>query len=663
MSASKKPSSSSSSSQQQQQHVSSHSAASGGTNDQLMVALGHARPKTGLAFRMQHQQKQQLHPVPPDGGTSDNNNNNGPIWLVSLQEVCRTVIVANLDRYPPESMGMLDDDEWNLLITLRHSKTKPKSGTGGLDGTGRLAPALSDKYLAAVEKCHPDEKVRESTIADELLWKDCVNYSFRPGSLTRPRILTSPWPLLVERIQTAATTISTILPTTLMQPSTTTTTQSEDHVVVVDNNNVDDQGGGEDAPPPSSSQDTMMMMTSSSASETHGAIQNLEASLCELEQAPMNVNLLVATGAGKTLKKVFKKLQQSRRQQQQQDSYYMQNCAAAAERVDGLVTMWKELAQREGVQVEHTSSKGSSSSQQQQSPAAKKCKTAPSSNPSSCSPSSLSSSMFDPQQQQDQQETDDMDWKLVETCHSWRQLFAALKQREEMRRSKQGQRMRQIRKSLNHERPKVVKVRRAASSTNAAIKHDRILNHHNNKKKNPLKSTFGASIAPMAPTNVKIAQLKRETQVVTGRQNRGDFANAAASARLQRGGGSTPPASMFALAVAGASGAKPGGGGGGKRKVLSSSSSCRSMTAAVAGQAHTSLLTFPKPSAATSKRFGSPHGNNNNSNNRNAALHRPIRPSMGRAAGAAAVGGVRSQSRSPARRTGPAAVAGGGGTA
>lgn len=386
-------------------------------NEGSFEALGQPRSKTGLSCRMHHI------------STSDMNNHRSPL---SLQETCRNVIVANLEKYPPESVAtFLDEQEWNLIVELRHSKTKPKSGQGGLDGTGRVAPAIPDKYLHAVEQCHLDERVRESETADVLVWKDCVNYSFRSGGLTRPRCLEFPWPILVERIQAAAATVV---------------------------------GDAEDA--------------------------EKEASLALLEKAPMNISLMVATGVGKAIKKAVKK--------------HAAAGISLTERMEALLQSWKDLAQREGVQLHDTAVK----------------KTPPTACQGSTPPPP---------------EDDKKDWELAEACHTWRQLFAALKQREEARRSKQGQRMRQIRKNLNTDRPKVVKVRLANAN-----KAQRIFN--------PLSAG--------SPANSKLDQLKKEATVVSCRQNRGDKGNAEALARMSKAkSGST----MFAMAVAGAAGAKKGG--------------------------------------------------------------------------------------------------------
>lgn len=116
----------------------------------------------------------------------------------SLVARCRAVVVANLERYPPESLGMLAENDWEDLVQSRHRKTAPQKGTGGLDGTGRRTPALSERFLSEVEGTNPH--LAESNLADELLWRDIVEYRFNREGLTRPRALLLPWPVLVKQI-------------------------------------------------------------------------------------------------------------------------------------------------------------------------------------------------------------------------------------------------------------------------------------------------------------------------------------------------------------------------------------------------------------------------------------------------------------------------------
>jgi hypothetical protein len=170
----------------------------------------------------------------------------------SLIALCRSAIVANLERYPPDSLGILGENEWESIIRLRHRRTSPKAGSGGLDGTGRIAPALSDRFLSEVEQANP--QIAESAVVDQLVWKDCVEYKFKMGGLTRPKTLTYPWPVLMEKIRRAG--------------------------------------------------DALALMMEKNASERDEA--SVGRAMDKLTEFPMNIALLKATGIGKSVKKIIK---------------------------------------------------------------------------------------------------------------------------------------------------------------------------------------------------------------------------------------------------------------------------------------------------------------------------------------------------------------------
>jgi TFIIS helical bundle-like domain len=147
----------------------------------------------------------------------------------TLVDLCRIVITTNLERYPPEAFGVCDCDEWQAIVRLRHARTQPKrrwcgGGTthgarssctqaaskgknAGIDGTGRMVPAVSDKVIFAIEACNPH--LSDSPVVDALVWKDCVEYKFRRGDcgallISRPIALYQPWPLFVQELQNHA---------------------------------------------------------------------------------------------------------------------------------------------------------------------------------------------------------------------------------------------------------------------------------------------------------------------------------------------------------------------------------------------------------------------------------------------------------------------------
>lgn len=117
-----------------------------------------------------------------------------------LAELCRAVVSTNLERYPPESFGICDPDEWQAIVKFRHASTQPKQRVTASTGLeGRIVPAVAEKVLQAIEDCNPH--LAECPVTDTLLWKDCVEYRYRRGCLTRPVALHLPWPLLVQELQ------------------------------------------------------------------------------------------------------------------------------------------------------------------------------------------------------------------------------------------------------------------------------------------------------------------------------------------------------------------------------------------------------------------------------------------------------------------------------
>jgi hypothetical protein len=336
----------------------------------------------------------------------------------SLVRLCRRVITEKLDRYPPEAFNICDLDEWQALVALRHQRTQPKNAnkdvSGALDDSGRLVPAVSEKFISAVEECN--EHLAECSVADELLWKDCVEFKFSRSGIARPVAFMLPWPLLVDRIKKAAE----------------------------------------------------VLLDSESSPEI------MQESIHILLMSPMNITLLKDSGAGKLVKKAVK------RKKGLSDAFRQQ--------LNDILESWISMAASNGVYVKMAAKNASP--------------------------------------------THEDDLKLAESCQTWRQLFALLKDRHESIRSNQGKRMREIRKNVSFScalrfnlllssrrchfrcfsfchvfdifrqlaqtRPKLVKVRPSTA------KQQRILEQG-------LAST---------PGNAKLVQLRQETSIQTTRQGR-----------------------------------------------------------------------------------------------------------------------------------------------
>lgn len=177
-----------------------------------------------------------------------------------LSDLCRAVIVTSLERFPAEALSILDEYEWDTIVRMKHRSTKPQTGQGGLDGTGRRTPAITEKFLVQVEDTNPH--LGQSRTADQLVWKDIVEFRFKKGGLSRPKTLLYPWPVLVQSLKDSGKALAECFQHTVGGNSTT----------------VDD-------------------MTKSSV---------LRAMEC-IEESPMDLCLLKESGIGKVLRKFLAK--------------------------------------------------------------------------------------------------------------------------------------------------------------------------------------------------------------------------------------------------------------------------------------------------------------------------------------------------------------------
>jgi TFIIS helical bundle-like domain len=222
---------------------------------------------------------------------SGTNNATGSVHFAncsttSLVSMCLSVVVTSLEKYAPESFGILSEEDFEEIVQLRHRRTSPREGSGGLDGTGRVAPALSDKFLAEVEWTNPH--LSESAVVDRLVWKDCVNFRFREGGLTRPAALSLPWPMLVDMIRESAEMLQ--------------------------------QQGSLDSP---------------------DASEALQA----LEKCPMNVPLLQATGVGKAIRKYIKARTKN------QPAGQSESDVALFRRLECLLNSWMDMAENDSATI------------------------------------------------------------------------------------------------------------------------------------------------------------------------------------------------------------------------------------------------------------------------------------------------------------------------
>ena len=122
----------------------------------------------------------------------------------SLASLCKAAIAKRLEKYPPQSLGLLPEAEWESIVEYKYHLTAPKhtlANTLGVNARplsdGRMIPAISAEVMTKIEKANPH--LSNSQITDELIWKDCVDYKFRHGGSTRPLLFRNTWPIWVQK--------------------------------------------------------------------------------------------------------------------------------------------------------------------------------------------------------------------------------------------------------------------------------------------------------------------------------------------------------------------------------------------------------------------------------------------------------------------------------
>ena len=386
--------------------------------------------------------KQRYVQVRDDNDGHNNSSKQKAVGPSSLVARCMAVVVANLERYPPQALGVLAENDWEDLVRSKHRKTAPQKGTGGLDGTGRRAPALSERFLAEVEV--QNAHLAESALADVLLWRDCVEYQFNREGLTRPRALLLPWPLLVKQTADLADVFGEYK-------------KKEDEA---------DKAR------------ELLELTNEEAKTIIHAAQ-------DLKESPMNISLLKESGIGKVLKKVIK-ASSTRGQKSVFKRLKMPISSAAARAGDvkeisvlklleRLLQAWMDLAASQGVAMSNSPGKKNGVAVEHL-------------------------------------RKDDDDLRRAESCQSWRQLFAVLKERAEHRRFNLGQKMRANRKKENSMRPQIIKVRPANP------RREKILDKAASAS-SPTWARGGGTVASHG--GAKIFQLRKEAAIQSAREKSG----------------------------------------------------------------------------------------------------------------------------------------------
>lgn len=159
---------------------------------------------------------------------------------LSLKDIAAQRVATNLEKFPPGLIGILSESQWEDVVQARvkQKKIRPmhqvapdpviksflgklkddasatttakdnddekpgdKKPTIALEGRPgkQLLPAVSEKVLLPIESHHNNVHLAKSKVADELLWKHIVKYSF--SGMNRPDSLEFPVTVLKEKLQ------------------------------------------------------------------------------------------------------------------------------------------------------------------------------------------------------------------------------------------------------------------------------------------------------------------------------------------------------------------------------------------------------------------------------------------------------------------------------
>ena len=407
-----------------------------------------------------------------------------PRQVPSLSTLCLQAVCSKIERYPPQAFAVLSQDEWERIIQYRHRATAPNNkkklpsttaavisvttNGGGLDGTGRMIPALNAQMLRLIEEYNPH--LATSEVSDTLIWKDCVEHAFSSNSeYLRPKALRMPWSNLVKSLRDAG-------------------------------------------------QELLNCWTECSANGANldSCQVEVEQALLTLHEAPMTVDLLTGTGIGKVASKLVKNMSKSKRQVQEDkkvdghtslheginwfvcDEYHRKSAGTPSTgapkcelsscpltQLEQLLQAWKELASASGVKMTSIL----------QSP-------------------SKSIDCITGQGRRTSEEQYRKDLLALQSCNSWRDLYAVLESRREAIKSEMGANLRKTREHLISDRLKTKACRTVSE------KREAILNGSRGTRSIAAAAAKSATSTGQASLR-KIAVLKEESRIAAARQKSG----------------------------------------------------------------------------------------------------------------------------------------------
>lgn len=411
----------------------------------------------------------------------------------SLLHLATQMVASNLELINPGAIGLLSEYHWDAVVQERarkhentacsnndmESSTSEKAlsliAMDGNSGKRRL-PALSGKFLIPIEQ-HPNNvHLSHSKMADDLLWQEIVDYTF--SGMNRPQSLEFPCSIVKERLKKFVDDLLEIMARPLTEEEFTESLGAthvgdegqEENSRKRRRENESDEARHNDCAATACAISPSEMYQYALKTDSQHRTNYFQFILIRLTQTPMDVELLAETGIGKSLNKCIKTMKKLIKliipddieneksllgyprfwiPCRWDDLYPSEQYAwshirrwetlkSPLEVMQHIVQDWKDMASLEnGV---NTAS---------QSPA-KKQSIENNQPPITIATCGRGKNISMSQHQ--------IDMKLLHSSPDWRSLYQSLKNREEMVKKMQGDRVRSIRENLEKARPKIGKV-------------------------------------------------------------------------------------------------------------------------------------------------------------------------------------------------------------
>jgi len=347
----------------------------------------------------------------------------------------------------------------------------------GHSGKKKL-PALIEKFLIPIEKHPRNAHLSKSKMADELLWRDIVDYNFS-GVMSRPRSLEVPCSVLKKRLMGWSDKLMELVACPMsegefvaeFQPAASKQDchqEEEMDDMSGEETAADDQRKEEATKRSDNSADNRAAYQQYLEIQSNQRTNSLRHILHSFKQSPMDVTLLAETEVGKSASKALKVLKKLKKQINESDEREIEEILCGYPRfwkpephqqqrlvrsnksdepimtplelLQQILQDWKDMASENGVEMISTSAS---------SPPTKKRKV------ESEKPTTIATCGKDKKLSLNQHQ---IDMTLLHNSPDWRSLCRSLRERESIMRKSHGEKVRSIRDNLKKDRAKVGKV-------------------------------------------------------------------------------------------------------------------------------------------------------------------------------------------------------------